>query len=166
MKIAILSSGPSVVDSWNQADKDSYDVTIGISTTCWYIDVDWMCWMDGIVIRGMIERNRKPKVGCVWHVSDLRFWPELEHSSYPTYLDGTKPEYTLPNAINWALNTFETPHIEIFGNDMDDRPSISGSEYNHNETRWIDELSQIERVISEHKLKISEKSKKKLDKER
>lgn len=150
-RIAILSSGPSVVDSWNQTDHSLYDVTVGISTTCWHIDVDWMCWMDGIVIRGMIERGRKPKVGCVWHVSDLKFWPELEHQSYPVLDDGTKPEYTLPNAINWCLRAFDEPHIEIFGNDMDDRPNISGDSYNHNEGRWTAELAQIQRVIEEHK---------------
>lgn len=158
MKIALLSSGPSVLESWSKADQDSYDVTVGVSTTCWYIDVDYMCWMDGIAIRGMIERGRQPIKGCVWHVDDLKFWPELEHYAYPFLSDDTKPEYTFPNAVNWILHHFECPEIEIYGNDMSSEPNVCGNAYNHVEQRWIDESMQLKRVLDEYKAKINAKS--------
>lgn len=149
MRIAILSAGPNVAAEWETRKAEQWDAVVGVSCAAWVVDVDWLCWMDGIVIRGMIERGRQPRIGCVWHVSDLRFWPGLQGEAYPRFECGQRAPTTLPNALMWARRKWPSAAIEIIGHEMSDEPNAGGLTHAHCPKRWADELRWMRRAFEE-----------------
>ncbi len=148
MKIAILSSAPSIIEEWEARKGDGWDLTVGISTTCWFIDCDWMAWMDATAIRGMIERGRQPKIGSLWHASDFRWAYGMELACFVPFEGGEKAPFILPNALNWVLAKWPGATIEIMGMGMGDGPNVGGNS-DMNRFQAAAELEWIRRAWSE-----------------
>lgn len=148
MRIAVLSSAPSILDEWEAVKGDGWDLTVGISTTCWHIDVDWMCWMDAIAIVGMVERGRRPRIGSVWHFGDFRWAGCIEYDAFPPFDGGRKAPFTLPNALNWAFLRWPHAEVCVFGDSCQDGPNV-GQVGSMNQNRALVEMAWIARAYEE-----------------
>jgi len=148
LKIAVLSSAPSIIEEWEARKGEGWDLTVGISTTCWFIDCDWMAWMDGWAIRGMIERRRTPLIGSLWHALDFRWAPYIDNAAYPLFDGGEKSPFTLPNALNWVLLKWPDAEIEIMGMTLKNGPNVGGNS-DMNEVQAVEELKWVKRAFSE-----------------
>jgi hypothetical protein len=149
MRIAILSSAPSILDEWEAVKDESWDVVVGISTTCWFIDVDWMCWMDAPAMVGMVERSRKPRIGSVWVFDDFKWAGAIKYEAFPTYEDGTRSDFTLPNALNWAFRKWPLAEVCVFGDSCQSGPNVAGM-LSMNPAQALVETAQALRSWQEH----------------
>jgi hypothetical protein len=138
MKVLILSSSPNVLKQYEELNKE-YDITVGISTTNWYINCDYAAFIDSIALVGMIERGMLPNIGYVYTTP---FKSKKEVETFPT-IDGLPIRLTLPATYAWVIEKFGVLP-DIIGNDRTSEANIGGLSANHSEVRWAMEDKLME----------------------
>lgn len=139
VRVAILSGGPSVLETWPRENPLEWDITVGISTACWVLEADWMAYMDLMSAKTMAGMGRSPSDGAVSVLGRPDWGWGVEQDRFPPFSSGRIAPFTLPNAVNWALSRFRPGRLAIFGDDRDGRANVGGHGANHGPERWIEE---------------------------
>jgi hypothetical protein len=130
VKILILSSAPSVLEAYKSLDYTP-DVTVGISSTNWFIQCDYAAFIDSIALEGMIKRKMYPKKGYVY---TTKFRSKKEVHVFPK-IDNIPIRLTLPATYAWVIERFGVLP-DIIGNERTSGPNIGGLTAGHSKKRW------------------------------
>ena len=130
MKVLILSSGPSVLETYKSLDYTP-DVTVGISTTNWFINCDYAAFIDPVALDGILKRQMYPKKGYVY-IS--KFNSKKEVHTFPT-INNIPIRLTLPATYAWVIQHFGVLP-EIIGDERTAEANIGGLTAGHSELRW------------------------------
>lgn len=146
MKIAILTCGRSVRETWAEADRNSYHFTIGVNYASVEFDVDYAVFIDRIILNEIKRLDRWPRVAMVTNHSQAKdtgrpLMPLNRH--FTNYDHETTLGYTFPCALVFCLDLWPDSEFDVFGYDLTCDPGISPYENrNHSSTRWDVEVAQ------------------------
>ena len=155
MKIAILSAGPSLPDTWNGGD---YDVTIGVNASAFRHIVDYGVALDPFIWKTGYKFGydfwSTIRKGGIWWSKMLQNGEEPVPSSVLVpdgweWIDAAqfsgRYTFSIEAALRFADSLAGGETIDLYGHDMGgDKPPELYIQHPYNEERW-----RLERMIYE-----------------
>lgn len=145
MRVAVLSCGPSVLESYR--DDGSHGVVVAVNWCGELYRHDWLCVMDSVVI----ERGRvlKPRLGMVAGTGVRMPWPDLElrpligFQGLRGWAGNPSCGFTFPKALLWSLAAYPDAFVDVYGFDASEDPNVGGEGWNHGQSRWRREIPYV-----------------------
>lgn len=157
--IAILSSGPSLLEHWQDTDFDGYDTVIATNFAGFIFKHHWFCFWEDWVLDTPLEAPALNKT--VERIEPLRGYivprahPTLEPCLVMPMLMGAS-SYTATEVIRYVVKrATPTTTIHIFGLDLQGSVDCLGrTGANRDPKRWDKERSYVQPLVADPRVTV------------